>query len=164
MASSSELPSERGCSLRPFIHSLELQGVAADEVSHRRAGAQPAVELEDVSQTGSLMTCGEETHPEVTKRGIELRRRMSWRLTGPAQSLRGGLTTIPKLNGGGTVSTQTYGAAFVCSAGHAARILHPSEGGNVGQDTQLILDSEIVTFYPDTWDFTRPQFSIAAEG
>lgn len=50
-----------GCWLRPLVHPLELQGVAGDEISHRRARAQPAVQLEDVPEAGSLVPCGDKS-------------------------------------------------------------------------------------------------------
>lgn len=49
---------EGGCWLSPLVHPLELQGVAGNEVSHRRARAQPAVQLEDVPEAGSLVSYG----------------------------------------------------------------------------------------------------------
>lgn len=45
--------------LAPLIHALQLQGVAGDEVPHRGAGAEAAVQLEDVTEAGSLVPCGD---------------------------------------------------------------------------------------------------------
>lgn len=45
--------------LAPLIHTLQLQGVAGDEVPHRGTGAEAAVQLEDVTEAGSLVPCGD---------------------------------------------------------------------------------------------------------
>lgn len=45
--------------LAPLIHALQLQGVAGDEVPHRGTGAEAAVQLEDVTEAGSLVPCGD---------------------------------------------------------------------------------------------------------
>lgn len=45
--------------LRPLVHPLQLQGVAGDEVSHRCARAEAAVELENVPEAGSFVPCGD---------------------------------------------------------------------------------------------------------
>lgn len=47
--------------LRPLVHPLQLQGVAGDEVSHRRARAEATVQLENVTEAGSFVPCGDET-------------------------------------------------------------------------------------------------------